>query len=101
MGRLLAAAVRLAVTVDCPLAASVPLLEDTFSHADVLMIDQFSDEVPVFVSAKIRDDAKNGPPWAPTAAKPEFGATTKISGRLARAFMRFCPLGVPQPVQRS
>ena len=92
---------KLTVKLVCPAAASGPLLEETVSQADVLVTDQTKFEVLELVSVNTWDEGENGPPGKPVAAKPVSGVMPKASGKPAKAVIRFCPLGVPQPVQRS
>ena len=89
------------VTVVCPAAASVPLLAEALSQAEVLMTDQLNDEALELVSVKTWDEGENGPPDKPLLTNPDDGVIPKASVGPAKALIRFCPFGVPQPVQRS
>src|SRR5579872_7022337 len=99
--RLLAAELRLAVTVaEAPPGVSAPLAGETLSQSEVLAMDQFNEFVPALVRVKLCEVIVNGPPARPLEVNPVVGVIWRASG-LARALIRFCPDGVPQPVQRS
>src|ERR1700720_2026445 len=100
-GRMLAAAFTLTVTVTAELfGGSVPLVEETFSQEDVLIIPQLTVAAPALVIVKLNEAGVNGPPFGPVAVNPVAGSTCKPFGG-AKRLMSPLPLGVPQPVQRS
>ena len=97
---MLAAEFRLTVTVVRPAAASVPLVEDTLSQAEVLATCQFNEAAPKLVRVKACEVTVNGPPTVPEESKPNNGVMFRTSDG-ARALMRLVPVGVPNPVHKS
>jgi hypothetical protein len=97
---LLAAEFKLAVKVAAgPPGVRLPPLGQALSQREVLIKAQLTGLFPELVKEKICEAIVNGPPANPTELKPAAGVI-KISG-IAKRLMRFCPAGVPHPVQRS
>ena len=90
------------VTLVWPATAIVPLLAETESQADGLLMVQLNGAELKLVSVTVWVEDENGPPVNPLAdCIKTSGQTPSGSGKPPSAFIKFCPFGVPQPVQRS
>ena len=61
----MAAEFKLMITLVCPAAARVPLLEETLSQADVLITDQLKAPSPMLARLIFCDAGLKGPPITP------------------------------------
>ena len=99
--KLSAESVRLTETGAAAPAASVPPVDETFNQDEVFINDQVSEEDPLLVTEIVSEAGLKGPPTGPTAANPVAGNNPSQLVTPDRALIKFCPAGVPQPVQRS
>ena len=91
---------KLAVTVTAVFDAKVPLAGEMVNQAEVFTSDQLNEVTPKLEREKFWLAGLNGPPYTPEELKLANGVICNASGG-TRVFIKFCPIGVPQPVQRS